>query len=61
MEFCRFNSSSFFALGPRTHIEEDFELILFQAGVERANSRAVSNVANIKKWTVLPRWFTLYT
>ena len=26
-----------------------------QAGVERANSRAVSNVANIKKWTVLPR------
>ena len=29
--------------------------------MERANSRAVSNVANIKKWTVLPRWFTLFT
>lgn len=26
-----------------------------QAGVDRANSRAVSNVANIKKWSVLPR------
>jgi len=30
-----------------------------QAGVERANSRAVSNVANIKKWTVLPREFSV--
>ena len=26
-----------------------------QAGVDRANTRAVSNVANIKKWSVLPR------
>ena len=33
--------------------------ILAQAGVERANSRAVSNVANIKKWTVLPREFSV--
>ena len=31
-----------------------------QAGVERANSRAVSNVANIKKWTVLPRQTDYY-
>merc|ERR1712059_202431 len=30
-----------------------------QEGMERANSRAVSNVAKIKRWAVIPREFSV--
>jgi len=30
-----------------------------QAGVDRANNKAVSNVAKVKKWKVLPREFSV--
>ena len=37
--------------------EEDTGFLLkpFQAGIERANQRAISNVATIKRWTLLTR------
>jgi len=33
--------------------------IAIQAGIERANQRAISNVATIKKWTLLTREFSV--
>jgi len=33
--------------------------VAIQAGIDRANQRAISNVATIKKWTLLTREFSV--